>query len=137
MVTYVNAQGMPTGEGRHRVVDSEFRAWLGEDGAQALVSRNHGRYYVHCIHFGIAGTGETQEAAADNVQALLSLYLQASYLSGKSFEESKKPVPAKIRLRLWMRHLRGGILKHIVLPLGRVGRRDLVPISRDTASFSA
>lgn len=77
----------------------KFLAWLDETSTRALISEDRGRFYAHCIEFGVAGSGATKEEAIEDATALLVRYLVVSYSEGRSYRETKKSPPVGIRLR--------------------------------------
>jgi hypothetical protein len=116
--------------------EEAFVDWLERDGAPALISRSHGRFYVHCIDFGVAGAGASKEEAVSDATRLLTVYLQAAYVTGLSYEQAQKPIPRGIRFRLWLSHVREHSVKGLRMPITRFGKRAWVPVHHDGLRFS-
>lgn len=104
-----------------------FLAWLDETSTRALISEDHGRYYAHCFEFGIAGSGATKDEAIEDATALLVRYLVVSYSEGRSYRETKKSPPVRIRLKSWYLAARTKLLWGIGPSLSRLGWLISVP----------
>jgi hypothetical protein len=106
--------------------EQEFREWLGEESTTALISESHEQVYAYCFEFGIAGSGATKDAAVEDAVNLLMRYLLVSFSEGRSYRESKKRPPGRIRLQSWYLIARRKVLRKIK-PLSRVGWLTSVP----------
>lgn len=112
--------------------EEEFLAWLGEDSTVALISEDHKRCYAYCFEFGIAGSGATKDEAVEDVGKLLMRYLVVSFSEGRSYRDSKKTPPKRIRLRSWYLVAQAKLLRGIE-PLSRLGRLISVPTNSPDA----
>lgn len=92
---------------------SDFLAWLDETTTLALVSASDDRHYAFCLEFGIAGSGSTKDAAISDAKNLLMGYLMASFSEGRSYRDSKKRPPKRIRLQSWYLKVRVKLLRGI------------------------
>jgi hypothetical protein len=111
---------------RQAFPEDQFLAWLDEDSTPALISESHGRYYAYCVEFGIAGSGATKDEALSDAVGLLMRYLIVCFSEDRPYRESKKSVPASLRLRSWYLFLRAKLLRKIK-PLSRLGWLTSVP----------
>lgn len=116
--------------------EQAFRAWLDEDSTTALVSESHDQYYAYCVEFGIAGSGATKEAAVEDAVNLLVRYLIVSFSEGRSYRDTKKSPPVRIRLRSWYLIARRKFLRKIK-PLSRLGWLTSVPTTNHDSHLLA
>jgi hypothetical protein len=116
----------PTSAKSQAFPEQEFREWLGEESTTALISESHEQVYAYCFEFGITGSGATKDAAIEDAANLLVRYLLVSFSEGRSYRESKKRPPARIRLQSWYLIARRKILRKIK-PLSRVEWLTSVP----------
>jgi hypothetical protein len=79
-----------------------FLGWLPEWSFHALIGRKHGRWYAIAADFSVVGIGDTEQAARENVSALLRTYLRSVYLQGRPFHEAVRPMGTVMRLRLFL-----------------------------------
>lgn len=112
--------------------EDAFLAWLDENSTTALISERHHQFYAHCVEFGIAGSGATREEAVDDAVNLLMRYLVASFSEGRSYRDTKKRPPARLRARSWYLFLRTKLLRGIK-PLPRLGWLISVPTNNRDA----
>jgi len=122
----MDAPNTPASAERRAFSATAFHEWLEEDGTPALISVEHDRYYAYCFKFGVAGTGETEGQAVEDVTRLLMRYLEASFVQGCSYKDTKKRPPMTIRLRTWYLEVRTK-LRGIRAPLSRMGGLISVP----------
>lgn len=115
------------------VPEQALRSWLEETSTPALISERRGRYYAHCFEFGIAGSGATRDEAIDDASGLLVRYLAVSFSEGRSYRETKKSPPVRIRLQSWYLRASAKLLRQIRPSLSRLGGLISVPTTnRDT-----
>jgi hypothetical protein len=126
----MNAQQTPAAAERRAYAEADFQAWLEDDGTPALISIEHDRYYAYCFKFGVAGTGDSEAQAVEDVKRLLMRYLEASFAQGCSYKDIKKRTPVSIRLRTWYLEVRTKV-RGIRAPLSRMG--GLISVPTDTA----
>jgi predicted RNase H-like HicB family nuclease len=111
----------------------DFLDWLDEMSTPALISAEHDRYYAFCVEFGIAGSGKTKDEAISDATSLLMRYLAVSFSEGRSYRDSKKSPPWRIRIRSWYLFARTKFLRRLKPPLSRLGWLISVPTAeRDT-----
>jgi hypothetical protein len=125
-VTNVSAPKTSASAERQAFPDDQFLAWLDEDRTTALISESHGQIYAYCVEFGIAGSGATKQEAVDDAVNLLMRYLILSFSEGRSYRESKKSPPVRLRVRSWYLFVRTRLLRGIK-PLSRLGGLISVP----------
>lgn len=129
----MDARGTPAVADPQASPEEEFLSWLGETSTPALISESHERYYAYCFEFGIAGSGTTKDEAIQDAVGLLVRYLAVSFSEGRSYRETKKSPPARIRLRSWYLVARAKLLRRIKPSLSRLGWLISVPTTnRDT-----
>jgi hypothetical protein len=117
---------------RRAFSEADFLGWLDETSTPALISTGHDQYYALCVEFGIAGSGATKDEAIEDAVNLLMRYLAVSYSEGRSYRDSKKAPPARVRLRSWYLLGRRKLLRGVRPKLSRLGWLISVPIDRDT-----
>lgn len=125
-VSYMDAPNTPASAERPVFSDADFRKWLDEDGTPALISTSRDQYYAYCVKFGIAGSGKTQDEAIQDATELLMRYLMVSFLEGRSYRNTKKRPPLRIRFQTWFWELQQKF-QGITPPLSHVGRLISVP----------
>jgi hypothetical protein len=82
--------------------EDAFRAWLPANGKTFVgIKRDGDQWYAVFLEFNIAGTGASQREAVKDATRLLATHLVYSFTTGKTFEESRRPVPR--RLQAWIR----------------------------------
>ena len=82
-----------------------FVAWLGPHRSVLIALgrslRDDSQWYAVAENFNVAGTGQTPDAAVENLTGLLDAYLWHYFEGGRAFEDAVRPVPR--RLRAWIR----------------------------------
>jgi hypothetical protein len=92
---------MPRKAERRPFSEEEFRAWLPSSGHTNVVIM-HGDdncWSALFVEFNIAGLGRSEEEALHDARKLFWGYLQYCFMDGRSFEESRKPIPRRSRAR--------------------------------------
>jgi predicted RNase H-like HicB family nuclease len=82
--------------------------------------REDGRWFVLIEEFDITGTGDTPEDARDQALDLLDAYLIDHFRSGTPFEQTLRPIPARLRFAVRL----GGHLYRLASALGRPGAKE-------------
>ena len=107
--------------------DAELLEWVDEEATPALISSSRGRFYAHCVKFGIAGSGDTADEAIQDVTEILIRYLAVSFSEGRSYKEATKPAPIRIRLQSWYLRARAKASRKVKPSLSRLGGLTFVP----------
>jgi hypothetical protein len=94
------------------VID-ELHAWLPEWLELTLAQkRENDQWFVLIEEYDITGTGETQEAARAQALDLLQAYLLDHFHDGTPFDETRRPIPARLKLSVRLgtaTHLLAGV----------------------------
>lgn len=123
----MNAPHLPAHTERPALSEADFLNWLDEKSTPALISASHNRYYAFCVEFGISGSGATRDEAARDAADLLMRYLAVSFSEGRSYQDSKKSPPKRVRLQSWYLLARTKLLRRLKPSLSRLGGLISVP----------
>lgn len=77
-------------------------AWLmGLPEFTVVTKRDHdGRWFALVEEFDITGMGDSEDAALKDMLGLLSAYLLAHFEDGTPFEETRRPIPRRLKLEI-------------------------------------
>jgi hypothetical protein len=123
----MDAPNLPAHAERSVLSEAAFLNWLDEMSTPALISMSHDRYYAFCVEFGISGSGATKDEAISDARGLLMGYLAVSFSEGRSYRDSKKSPPKRIRLQSWYLLARTKFLRQLKPSLSGLGWLISVP----------
>lgn len=80
--------------------EDDFRAWLPSSGhTNVVLMRSEDRWSALFVEFNIAGLGGSEEEALEDARNLFWGYLQYCFMEGRSFQESRRPIPWRKRVK--------------------------------------
>jgi hypothetical protein len=96
-------------------LEARVEAWLPDDfDFRVATRRERGEWFAIAVDFDVTGKGPTRTSAVRQMSDLLSIYLAAYLIDGVSFEDTVRPVPARLRLRIQVESALGRALGGVI-----------------------
>jgi hypothetical protein len=91
-----------------------FALWLDDEfELHVAVKCEHRQWYALLMDFDITGCGASKRAAVENAFELLVPYLLAYHVDGATFAEALRPIPRRLRLRIFFETGLARGLRHV------------------------
>ena len=94
--------------------DQRFLEWLDEDfEPRVAIKCANGQWFALLMDFDITGCGSARAGAVRDAFGLLGCYLADHFQDGASFSDALRPIPQRLRMRIYTESALARPLRHV------------------------